>query len=351
MKWIDAKIRTNIIPILFWILVRGIFVTSFYIIDLDVSFVPKLYGSNISDAMLCEHLSFINFQSDTYKYTLGMAISFFVLSALIYDILDLIKLKRSKTYLKFYDLNGRKKIIANTFFFILTSRILQLMLLAITVLSLLFLSGLLQISETVMTIFAVLRALIPVILMWTLIYLCQLLPGIGPSIISIQSMYYDMIKFFILLLVFTLPFIHAFQTYMLYNSNTGCHEDFSGIQVTIYTMFLVMMNEYDTDDLQVRNIGIFKVMHVAFVFNIGILLLNFLIAIMASRASVIQTNKNVTLKLNQLALVVRLEDRIYWCTKWLYKNLSRTSFHCEDGKVYIVHESDRLDALFEGKSF
>lgn len=349
MRWIDGKINSNILPILIWILLRATFVVTYYIIDLDVSTLSELYGANASDYFICKDLAFIDLQSDTSKYiAIALAIAY-VLFTLCLDVFGYIRMYFMKTHLKASDLNGKKKIITNTSFYIISNTFLQILFFICFTIYLLVIAGWIENGHGISIAFFVVRAIIPILLLWTVVYFLQLVPAVGPSIISIQGMYLDLMKFVLLFVIFTVPFIHTFQTYMLYNSRDGCHPDFSAFQVTFYTLFQLMLIDYDTNELNINNSEIFQFLHVLFVFNIGVLLLNFLIATMANRATTIEKNKNVTLRLNQLALAVRVEDRVYWCSRWLYKYLRRFGFHCEGGRVFIIHEESRLDTLSDVK--
>lgn len=122
----------------------------------------------------------------------------------------------------------------------------------------------------------------------------------------------------------------------------GCTEEFRKPVTTFFTLFRMMLNMYDYTSLNIDNREICSLLHILYVLLIGILLVNFLIAIMTTSASQIEENEEVVLKINQLAVVAVLENRIYQFTKnFLYKKWRKYGFLCKDGHCYILAVKDK----------
>lgn len=66
---------------------------------------------------------------------------------------------------------------------------------------------------------------------------------------------------------------------------------------------------------------------------------------MSSTASNFADNELVALKINQLAVVVCLEERLYGRCRWLYRRLRKFGFLCQDGKVFLQSVESRFDRL------
>ena len=83
-----------------------------------------------------------------------------VVIAFALDIIDVIRLHLNKSYMKTYDLRGKKTIITNTLFYMIMNSILQLLFITIGILMIAVLYKTIELDEPILTIFALLRAVI-----------------------------------------------------------------------------------------------------------------------------------------------------------------------------------------------
>lgn len=340
-SWVDGKLKSNRPFIILWVLFRMIYVLCFYAVDADVAWLVRRFG-NESNELLCPDLSLINLPLRGKNI---MSTMIFVLSVLMLflDTVNLFQSRYNKQHLKYYDIDGRKTLICNTMFFKYNDLLLVLMItfciacyIAQDTIGLTLPPDLIIFGQLV-------RGCVPLLCLHYLSYFLMLFPYVGKTVTTVQSMLLDTARFIVIFFLWLLPFVHLFTGFVQIRSNTGCVPEFSSFPRTIYTLFLVMLNVYDLSGLDVSNAVVLYVFHVLFVLIIAVLLLNFLIAIMSTSASKVENDKQVILMLNQLAIVVRLEENIFWLTKLVYKKLRRFGFHCTGDKVLIRSFSFRKE--------
>lgn len=356
LDWIDQKIKCNIPLLLLWFFMRFLFVSIFIILDLDVHWIEAISGNKTIGEMICPDLAFVNLQPHQNS-TLSLVLVFSSFAIFAVYIVQAVENRRRKLYLKGMDLNGAKTTIASIKFFRAEQAILVVAILSTTIESLeLLFSGIQEYTAISFLITDIARSGIPVFCLWSVCYFIQLVPSIGPSIISIQSMLVDMARFMLLYVIIVFPFIHVFESFALINSKEGCVEEFKNPLQTAYTLFRMMLNIYDPSTGSIgenyENVAILYVLHVLFIFMVGVLLLNFLIAMMSKKAAEVADDEMVILKLNQLAIVVCLEERIFCIpviSKWLYRHLRKLAFKCDGGKVYLKSVTSRFLHLYEQK--
>ncbi len=73
-----------------------------------------------------------------------------------------------------------------------------------------------------------------------------------------------------------------------------------------------MLNMVDLSEYKVRDQVILDLMHIAYVFMIGILLINFLVALMATSATRVGQYSKLVVKLEKLYIALLLEYRLEW---------------------------------------
>lgn len=344
LGWIRSKIKCNTPLLVAWCLLRILFIGAYILLDLDIGWLERMHG-NKSSTIICRDLSHVNMGITGNVLLTVFLIMYIVCTFIIYSI-EIYELWKTRVYFKrAYNFKGRKKIVANTLFFRIEQALLVLITFIACIQSLSILVTHAQLNYLKFLLRDVTRSFIPVLYLWSICYFFQLSASLGPSIISIQGMLDDMGQFMLLFFMMMLPFVHVFESFALGNSETGCIADFQNPYITSYTLFRMMLNIYDPSGLQMRNRWILYVLHVFYIFMVGILLINFLIAMMSHRASQIAEDENVTLRLNQLAMVVVLEDRIYAIPsfgQWVYKRLRKRAFHCEGGKIYHKSVASRF---------
>lgn len=117
LTWINGKIKSNVIPIVLWIMVRLVCMTLYLLVDVDTSYIHSHVIRNSSDlSLFCEdQLQF----HPGIPFAICIAVSSTTLCILCIccDIFEKISLKLKNHFELANDLNGRKHLIASTFFY------------------------------------------------------------------------------------------------------------------------------------------------------------------------------------------------------------------------------------------
>ena len=346
-SWISAKKRTDTIPLIIWILFRLFVFSVFMIVDVDVRYLKDLHGENAS-YYICEDLGHVSLDK-TSKTLLILIILFGMAVSFILHMISLIRDKKQGLGLMKHNIFGRKAIASNQFFYQVVEITYCLVLAGVV--GIIFDIQANGLSEARILISDMLRLFMPLLIIWLLIYFLQLVPYLDSFIISIQGMLGDTARFFILFLLILLPFAHSFETFILNNSEEGCIADFDSILSTSYTLFKMMLNMHDLSQHQIAHIGLLYMMHVVFVFIVAVLLLNFLIAIMASSASQIENNVKVSLAINQISILNECEKSSFWARPWFYPRLNKFGFGVCGEKVLVRFEVGRLDEIMSKHAY
>ena len=340
MAWINAKIKQNWLPAILWLLIRLSFMVTYFMFDVDVSYMEMMYPGNIS-LYTCPDLVVI--LSKEVRYTVTVILVAVAVALLVFDIFDCIRFKCQGYDKTVKHLFGYKNLIVNTTYY----RLCQFFMYTSVLICVPFLmtrSGT-NVSSGIILLIDITKVITPIMCVWSVLYFVQLLPVVGSSIISIQGMIRDMGQFIMLYLVMILPFIHVFETFVHQNSKQGCVDEFSSVFQTTYTVFQIMLNMVNLTSYNIDNIGILYALHIVFIFLVAIMLINFLVAVMATSASNIAEHQKLILTLNRLALVTTVEARISWFTGWYYRWLQRKVYNCTDGKIYLVSHRNRGGSL------
>ena len=182
----------------------------------------------------------------------------------------------------------------------------------------------------------------------TFLYFYQILPYLGRSIVSIQGMLIDMLSFFILWVLFMIPFIHTFNVLANTYTKQGCIFEFDGILNTLYSLFRMMLNMVELTSFDLYEAHFLYILHALYVFMVAIVLINFLIAIMSDSASRTAEHERVIASLNTLSLAVALQQRFGgWLLKPYYKFMQPRVFVGDgQGRLCIVtRTSRRMEAV------
>ena len=344
-SWMAAKMKTNAMPLLLWVMYRLLLLICYIVTDVNVKLIKDLFGEN-SSKLICEELGYVEIN---YTGTLSMIIIMIVVmgGSLILTTIIYFRDYKVRLFIFKYNIYGKKTLASNTGFFHVQELIFCLAMISAIVLFFDTMSN--GASDKRALLFAVTRLIIPLVCTWLIIYFLQLVPLLGSFIVSVQGMIADMMRFLLLFLIMMLPFAHAIESFVMTNSREGCIDDFSSIFKTCYTLFKMMLNMHDLSQHDINNVGVLYVMHIIFVFMMVVLLINFLIAIMSSSASKIALNEQVILSINQLSVLVELERYLFWAKRWIYPYLCRMGFPTQGKKVILRFEKCRLAELLTAK--
>ena len=87
----------------------------------------------------------------------------------------------------------------------------------------------------------------------SMLYCALVLPVTGYHTLVLIQMFMDLLYFFVFVILSSIPFAHFYLVFVNTNSLTGCMEDFSGFFRSVYTLMLVTMNMRDMREYDVLN--------------------------------------------------------------------------------------------------
>lgn len=338
--WISNKIRSNFIFIIIWICIRGIFFTLFIVVDADIGWLITLNKTE----NLCPSLSLIDMGRSANRILIILILIFYT-STCLWDIYNAVQCLIQSDF-RHTNLIGKKNVLNNILFYKTSNSILNFL---ITGSLIVYLYNDIHKSEYYRVVTDIARGLIPILILWSVVYYLQLTRLLGPSIISMQGMVITMSKFMVIFVIMAMPFIHAFENFFLSNSLVGCNDNFQNPFNTSYTLYHIILNIIDVADYKVENKFVLYMIEVLFTFTVGIMLLNFLIAVMSDKASFISDHQQIIVRINQLALISTMEGYLFKLKRIVpfYKQIRRSGFLYKNNNVYVKSVGNRFDELCE----
>ena len=341
--WKRVKLRCNIVPIIVWAVVRITILITHLAADYDSEpRIRKLRREGLDpDVELCE-----SFRDFDYSYDAHSAFLFInlltSLAVVIFDVGEMMYLGWKRRLRVLYDLKGFKKLIINVKFYRICEFLTMLLTIYLISVSLYTHEDLDDYHETIVQSVYFVRVVLPVFIVWSVFYFMQCLPWIGTSIISIQGMIRDMTRFAILMVIYNIPFMHLFYIFSSNESNQGCIEDFNTIGRTFYSLLLLSLNIVDPTQYDVHHEASFYFMHAVFVYVVGIVLLNFLIAVMANVQRYLEEHQGVLLTLNVLSVACYAEMRMHRLFPFFYDFVRRHNYYVtKDSRFCIILRTKR----------
>ena len=339
-QWIDRKISANMPFILMWFIIRTSMILCYFVLDADVKWIMEAFeNSTIGDGgKICQKLSMIQIPKIPYTILSGILLLYNFMT-LTLDAVNYGWLKHRDNRIRRECLLRRKVSVTNSKFFTVTHEV-YLVLVTIALSLYLYNSHTKHVPTVSFGLYSleIIRGIIPILSMWSFLYFLQMVPKISRAIIIMQGMLKDMVGFFVLYIIVIIPYIHVFETFMLVNSTEGCIHEFSDPLITSYTLFRMMLNLFDLTAFEntVSHISVLYIMHMSFVFVVSIMMINFLIAVMANSASRIANHEALIQRLNQLALVIALEDNLFWVPRKILSKLKKLGFKCHNDRICLI---------------
>ena len=342
-SWVRAKMKTNVIPILLWAIVRVTILTTHLAADYDsTSRVHYLEMKNMSaEEQLCS-----SFYGMNYTPTGHLFLQYFnlITSCLVvlFDICEITYLVASGKHRMWRDLGGIKRLVVNVKFYRTCEFVTMLLSIFIIGVAIQTHENLHNTDVAFVSFVYFIRVLLPVFIVWSVFYFIQVLPWIGDSIISIQGMVKDMFRFVILMAIFNLPFMHLFYIGLSNESLQGCIEDFRSVPMAFYSLFRLSLNMVDPTNYEIEHEASFYFMHAVFVYVVGIVLLNFLIAVMANVQAFLEANRSVLMTLNTLSVACYAELRMRSILAPIYRRVRPNAYFVNvQGKICVIFQSKR----------
>ena len=165
---------------------------------------------------------------------------------------------------------------------------------------------------------------------WALLYFFQFLPHIGYFVLAVQQMVGETFKFTLIFMLFLFGFSEAFAD-VLFISGFCDVPEFSDKSISLYSTFTVMLNMVSFSEYVQSNVSLGFV-HVTYVMLVGVLLMNFLIALLANSMYKVSEYRTILMILQRLHRSMLLEWKHSGCC-----------FIClRKRKQYLVKENGRL---------
>ena len=344
-QWRRAKIRTSIPLLLVWFLVRLTFTVNHITLALDQLWLNSRVAaagdgdpgssSNANGSLgFCEGTQTIQLSASTRTALLYYGI---VHSAciIVYDIAELMTMVRKTPH------RIPRERLCERFIFLthLAYRINQfLMAGGVIALYVLYLTGHGDRSSTIrsmLELFTVFSVYI------SMAFFVLVVPYVGFQLIIVHQLISQLFAFLVLYMLMLLPFSTFFMAFMNANSEQGCIEQFRDPLSSIYTSILLMLNMVDLTEFMTIQRGFLLLVHVLFVFIIGILMINFLIAIMTNKAGTLMERQHILMDVYAMYLAILLEIRLSAFASDCYSKLKKKDLLYEGGRYYVI-DIDRL---------
>ena len=105
----------------------------------------------------------------------------------------------------------------------------------------------------------------------------------------------------------------------------------------IYSVFTMMLNMVDLTKFDLHNQVILYLIHIAYIFIIAILLLNFLIALLSNSVAEVADHRKISLITQQLSVVLSVDRVLGKFQRWMFRSwLKKQGIVMENNRVYIV---------------
>ena len=339
-NWFDAKFKTNIPFILMLFTFRVLYIICYFVRDMDTSFYGNYVHGNTTKRCRPGFALVLSDAADGFLAGVLLLCSIFTV---VIDVAEIILHNKRKYWHINNTVEGKKKWLLQVLFYKYCNLLFSVFVFFNTLL------GLLNCYRC-SVFFAVARVMCPVMAVWNILYFIQLLPSIGGFVIAIQTILEDLRNFSIVYIIFMIPFMHSFQTFINTNTNVGCMESFDDMFRIVYSLFITMLNMIDYTKYNVRNAEVLLVAHMAFTFVVSIMMINFFIALLSNSVNRVGVCKLTVRCIQRCSVAMLQERRCFWIFKPLYLKLKQRYFQFEDGRYFIVRIKPVLQDDYKNSS-
>ena len=310
-KWFRYKLRRTL-PFLFgWFTIRIAFLTLLSLIDPSALLVLGVcipYNNNTTqfeNPHKVEILCAVNNHTQAeIQQTIQIAYvsSYWAVIIFCIDCIELIACfcdkERRIAYRGLY--NPSSPFVAYTLFY----RCCQFLLLSLCVVSV-PLAKSIDLVEAIKLLYMLKACYLPLIIM-AVLYMVEMAPVFGLFAITLQKMITSMLTFVVFLMLVKIAFARFFAL-------VAKHYGFTSVAKSIYLLFML---ETGSLSFGTEPETVIMVVHTVYYFISGILLLNYLIAVMSSLATNTEEDRDTTQLLRRLDMIYTVEERY---TQWVWK--------------------------------
>ena len=361
-EWIQRSIRSKRYLIILYALFRIFYFSILFIYEMDSKWLDamgkipegELHGTKNSSY---PEMTYCNSAlSVTLNAQLRIAFEIFLTSIallnLIYEIWT--------CYVDFYhkgvrkfpytDLNGRKVMIMLSSDFI-TRRLLNIGIAILTISEIILLRTTPEHGYAT-TVLSIIRALSLICIQVSMIYFLQTYPGIGYVLILMRKMNWTFLLCFAVIVIFVTVFSHFEILFFNINSNEGCIDVFSSYLVAAMTLLSTLLSMFNYKHFDVMNALILYLSHACYVFIVGVLMYNLLIAILSETITKVHERRKLEMTLCQLLTYKYLERKVSEVPilRTLYRRLMlwqlKRNYVSKNGRYFLVCARNRKTKSF-----
>ena len=333
--WLFKKLKAHGISYFFWLLLRIIQLMGFFIIDLDAS--PLAAYGGVSDLsppevqanatfVFCHNFTLFNFPVGVRR-TLIILLIIANIFALVFHITRKVKANRRDRY------TSRDEFLSGKRNYIKQYIVYDFSIVLFSVTSLVYAGLVISHIHIPVYIMDATRVILSAAAIFSGMYFAQVIQIIGPFVITINRMLGGLAKFAMVFLIMQLPFVTLLSQTMNTHS-IQCLDDFSTVFKSFFTTFRIMLNAIDVRQYKIHYQHMLDIIQMEYVFFVGILLLNFLIAFMANSVNEVEENKAVIMNVQRLSMVSELEETTVSIPK-LHRWLLQKVFSTYNGRICI----------------
>src|SRR6218665_411115 len=250
----------------------------------------------------------------------------------------------------FFDLNGKKVIILSTFDFI-TRRVFNIGIAILTIGEIILLRTTTEHGYAT-TILSVVRGLSLLCIQVSMIFFLQTFPVIGYVLILMRKMNWTFLLCFAVIFIFVTVFSHFEILFFNINSNEGCIDVFSSYLVAAMTLLSTLLSMFNYKHFDVINALLLYLSHACYVFIVGVLMYNLLIAILSETITKVHERRKLEMTLCQLLTYKYLERKVSEVPilRTLYRRLMlwqlKRNYVSKNGRYFLVCAQNRKTKSF-----
>ncbi len=355
VSWIQSKLKSNYVLIIIWFIWRLfhslclMIVDAFLLVGEEELVIKKICndsnGTNGSTSVNCEIPASetcmmrtvpLSMRDFAFNMVLVIYLTLHSSVALAFEFREICNGFFSRAWI--YHLPDRKKqLILHYWFYRVTQTILHIFVILNVFIRITRHLGLIDVP-ILMDNFLYLG--LAICMGWSVLFFLQLVPKVSHFAIVLQRMVGDLGICTFVIVTFAFPYVVVLER-IVNRGHIDCVEGFSSFWESWYSIFLALNNMLDFTQLvnvapEAADAFAIYVIHVVFVFFVGILMINFLIALFSSSVTEVYEHKHVIINIQKLNIVVGLEARLSKLMACWYKKMHSRFFHIENGRILLV---------------
>src|SRR6218665_1024069 len=197
------------------------------------------------------------------------------------------------------------------------------------------------------TILSLMRVVLFIFIQVSMIFFLQTFPVIGYVLILMRKLNRTFLLCFAVIVIFVSVFSLFEILFFNANSNEGCVNEFSSYLTAAMTLLSTFLNMFNYTPLDVMNALVLYLSHACYVFFMGILMYNLMIAVFSETITKIHDRRKLAMTLCQLMTCKYIERRVSEVPllRTLHQRLVlwqlKRNYACENGRCFLVCAKNR----------